>query len=185
MSLQIPLQEPSAPNMTLQSINSASTTTTELLVGEQIVGQTSGARAIVSEKLNDSTITFINKTEIPFVEGETVEAQESNIGAVISSIGTPSFNISANYKFKSGQEETFYDHGRLKRKKGKTSPAKQLKIYFSSASFDSTDTGDVVTVNSYNNFDYANEIRTVEIYRNSDIIDIRPRVAEYTVDLLT
>jgi len=172
----------SAPNMTLQSINSASTTTTELLIGEQIVGQTSGARAIVSEKLNDSTITFIRKTETVFVEGETIEAQESNIGAIISSIGTPSFNISANYKFKTGQEETFYDHGRLKRKKGKSSPAKQLKIYFSSAFFDSTDTGDVVTVNSYNNFDYADEIRVVETYRNSDIIDIRPRVAEYTVD---
>ena len=171
----------SAPNMTLQSINSASTTTTELLVGEQIVGQTSGARAIVSEKLNDSTITFISKTETVFVEGETVEAQESNIGAVVSSIGSPSFNISPNYTFRTGQEETFYDHGRLRRKKDKSSPAKQLKIYFSSASFDTTDTGDVVTVNSYNNFDYSDEIRNVDIYRNSDIIDIRPRVAEYTV----
>ena len=171
----------SAPNMTLQSINSASTTTTELLIGEQIVGQTSGARAIVSEKLNDSTITFISKTEIVFVEGETIEAQESNIGAVISSIGSPSFNISQNYTFRTGQEETFYDHGRLRRKNGKSSPAKQLKIYFSSASFDTTDTGDVVTVNSYNNFDYSDEIRNVDIYRNSDIIDIRPRVAEYTV----
>ena len=171
----------SAPNMTLQSINSASTTTTELLIGEQIVGQTSGARAIVSEKLNDSTITFISKTETVFVEGETIEAQESNIGAVISSIGSPSFNVSPNYTFRTGQEETFYDHGRLRRKKDKSSPAKQLKIYFSSASFDTTDTGDVVTVNSYNNFDYSNEIRNVDIYRNSDIIDIRPRVAEYTV----
>ncbi len=171
----------SAPNMTLQSINSASTTTTELLIGEQIVGQTSGARAIVSEKLNDSTITFISKTETVFVEGETIEAQESNIGAVISSIGSPSFNVSPNYTFRTGQEETFYDHGRLRRKKDKSSPAKQLKIYFSSASFDTTDTGDVVTVNSYNNFDYSDEIRRVDIYSNSDIIDIRPRVAEYTV----
>ena len=171
----------SAPNMTLQSINSASTTTTELLIGEQIVGQTSGARAIVSEKLNDSTITFISKTETVFVEGETIEAQESNIGAVIASIGSPSFNVSPNYTFKTGQEETFYDHGRLRRKKDKSSPAKQLKIYFSSASFDTTDTGDVVTVNSYNNFDYSDEIRSVDIYSNSDIIDIRPRVAEYTV----
>ena len=43
----------------------------------------------------------------------------------------------------------------LEEKKDKSSPAKQLKIYFSSASFDTTDTGDVVTVNSYNNFDYG------------------------------
>ena len=119
MNLQTPSEIFSAPNMTLQSINSASTTTTELLIGEQIVGQTSGARAIVSEKLNDSTITFINKTEIPFVEGETVEAQESNIGAVIASIGTPSFNISPNYKFKADRKKLSMIMVALKERKDK------------------------------------------------------------------
>ena len=47
--------------------------------------------------------------------------------------------------------------------------------------FDSTDTGDVITVESYKNFNYSTEIPSVDGIRNSDIIDIRPRVSNYTV----
>ena len=54
----------------------------------------------------------------------------------------------------------------LEERKINHQPAKQLKIYFSSASFDSTDDGDIVTVNSYSHFDYTNEINYVDIYRN-------------------
>ena len=170
-----------APRVTLQSINSASTTTAEFLIGEQIVGQTSGAIAIIAEKIDNSRVTYINKNEIVFVEGETIQSQESNISAVVSTLEAPSFNISPNYSFRTGQETTFYDYGRIKRKKDSSAPLKQLKIYFSSASYDTTDNGDITTVNSYRNFDYANEIKRVNVYRNSDIIDIRPRVANYTV----
>lgn len=170
-----------APRVTLQSINSASTTTTELLIGEKIVGQTSGAIAIVAERIDNSRITYINKNETVFVEGETILSQESNVSAVVSSLEAPSFNVSPNYSFRTGQETTFYDYGRIRRKKDSSAPSKQLRIYFSSASYDTTDTGDITTVNSYKNFDYASEIKTVDNYRNSDIIDIRPRVADYTV----
>ena len=92
----------------------------------------------------------------------------------------PSFNISSNYTFKTGQEDTFYSHGRIKRKNDSSAPSKQIKVYFSSASYSSTDDGDITTVNSYGQFDYGDEIKSVEIYRNSDIIDIRPRVSNYT-----
>ena len=171
----------SAPSMALLSINSASTTTAELLIGERLVGQTSGAIAIVAEKLSDSSITYINKTETLFVEGETIRFQESNVSAVISSIDSPSFNISSNYTFKTGQEDTFYDQGRILRRKDRSAPEKQLKIYFSNSTFSSTDTGNVITVNSYTNYDYGTEVKTIDGYRNSDIIDIRPRVSTYTV----
>ena len=36
--------------------------------------------------------------------------------ALVSTLSTPSFNISSNYTFKTGQENTFYDFGRIKRK---------------------------------------------------------------------
>lgn len=172
----------SAPNMSLLSINSSSTTTAELLIGEKLIGQTSGAIAIVTEKLSDSSITYISKTETLFIEGETIQFQESNITAVISSIDSPSFNISPNYTFSTGQESTFYDQGRIRRKNDKSAPEKQLKIYFSNSTFSSTDTGNVITVNSYNNYDYGKEVNSVDVYRNSDIIDIRPRVSSYTVE---
>ena len=171
----------SCPTTTLLNINSASTTTSELLIGEIVTGQSSGAVAIVTEIISDAKIGFIYKNESVFAEGETLEFEESAVSAVVSTLDTPSFNISPNYTFKTGQETTFYDYGRLKRKVTAAAPAKQLKIYFSSASYDSTDDGDVTTVNSYSNFDYGKEIRSVENIRNSDIIDIRPRVAEFTV----
>jgi hypothetical protein len=173
--------DPSAPTMVLQSINSASTTTSEFLIGEQIIGQTSGAVAIVAFKSNDSTIEYIAKNEIVFLEGETIESQESSVSGVISTLSTPSFNISSNYTFTSGQQGTFYDTGSIRRKKDSTSPSKKLKIYFMSAYFDTTDDGDITTIESYRQFNYTNEIGLIGNNRNSDIIDIRPRVADYTV----
>ena len=172
---------PSCPQSVLQSINTSSTTTAELLIGEKFVGQTSGAAAIVAEKLNDSSISFLYKNEIAFVEGETVQFEESNASALVSTLSTPSFNISSNYTFKTGQENTFYDHGRIKRKSDSTQPSKQLKIYFSSASYSSTDDGDITTVNSYSQLDYTDDIKNVNVFRTSDIIDIRPRVSDHTV----
>ena len=50
-----------------------------------------------------------------------------------------------------------------------------------SAYYASTDTGDITTVNSYENFDYASEIKSVNNIFAADIIDIRPRVSAYTV----
>ena len=170
---------PSCPQVVLQSLNTQSTTTAELLIGERLVGQTSGSVAIVADKLNDSSISFLYKNEIAFVEGETLEFEESNSSALISTLSTPSFNISSNYTFKTGQENTFYDFGRIKRKSDSTAPSKQIRVYFTSAEYSSTDDGDITTINSYKQFDYTNEIKSINFYRNSDIIDIRPRVSNY------
>ena len=57
---------------------------------------------------------------------------------------------------------------------------KQLKIYFQNAYYESTDNGDIVTVESYDAINYK-DIGSVNGHRNSDIIDIRPRVSNYTV----
>ena len=171
----------SAPKVSLTNINSTSTTTAELLVGESFIGETTGSAQIVTEKLTSGQISFTSTNDVQLIEGETVTFQESGIQAIVSVLDSTSFDVSENFTFITGQEETFYDQGRLKRKEGKEAPAKQLKVYFSSASFDSTDTGDITTVESYKNFDYATEIKTVNGFPMSDIIDIRPRVSEYSV----
>ena len=75
------------------------------MIGERLIGQTSGAVAIVAEKLDNSNISFIYKNEIAFVEGETVEFEESAASALISTLLTPSFNVSSNYSFQTGQEK--------------------------------------------------------------------------------
>ena len=171
----------SAPKVSLLNIISPSTTTADILIGEKVVGETSGSIALVAEIVNASTISFIYKNESVFVEGETITFDESNITARVSVLDTPSFNISSNFIFNTGQEETIYSHGSIKRKAKNSPPVKQLKVYFTSASFESTDNGDIITVESYKNFDYSKDIKTINNFRNSDIIDLRPRVSEYTV----
>jgi hypothetical protein len=172
---------PSCPRVVLSAINSASTTTLELVVGELIIGQTSGTVAIYAERITDSQVSFIYKNENTFREGETVIFQESNVQATITTLSSPSFEVSPNYTFTNGQEETFYDYGTIKRKSNSEEPSKKLKVYFSNGYYDSTDDGDLTTVESYRTFDYVKDIHSVNSFRNTDILDIRPRVSQYTV----
>ena len=173
--------DPSAPTAVLFSITSPSTTTSELIIGEKITGQTSGAIAICAEKLTSTQISFIYKNQNTFKEGETLIFEESNISAVIVTLNIDSFNISSNYTFSTGQEGTFYDFGTINRKSDSDEPTKRLKIYFQSGYYQSSDDGDITTVNSYDTFDYSKEIQSVNGIRNSDVIDIRPRTSSYTV----
>ena len=175
------LEVPSAPKMVLSDINSQSTTTTELTVGEHLIGQNSGAVAIYAERLTDSQITFIYKNDFVFAEGETVIFQESEIQGVVTTLDATSFEIGGEYTFSTGQEKTIYDYGTISRRPEAEAPNKKIKVYFESAYYDSTDDGDITTVNSYENFDYAGDIMGIDGISNSDIIDIRPRVADYIV----
>jgi hypothetical protein len=172
---------PSAPKMILSSINGSTGTTSDLLIGEEIVGQTGNTIAIVAEKLSSSQISFVYKNQNIFKEGETVTFRESNIQAVITTLDSPSFDISFNYSYSTGQKGTFYDYGFITRKSNAIEPNKKIKVYFSSGFYDSSDDGDITTINSYNTFNYSSELKTINGVSTSDIIDIRPRVSAYTV----
>ena len=173
----------SAPKMTLASLTSASTTTAELIIGEIVIGQLTNAVAIVAEKVVNSAsqIVFIYKNDTQFKEGEQVSFQESNVEGQVTTLSSPSFDISADYTYNIGQKGTYYDYGTITRKADSDAPSRQIKVYFMSAYYASTDTGDITTVNSYENFDYASEIKSVNNIFAADIIDIRPRVSAYTV----
>jgi len=171
---------PSAPKVTLSSIVTQSTTTNELIIGEHMVGQDSEAVAIVAEKLTNNQISFVYKNNLEFKEGETVTFQESSAQAVVSTLDAISFDISPNYNFFDGGEVTFYDYGTIKRKADADTPKRKLKIYYQSGSFDSNDTGDIVTVNSYDQFTYGFDIIRIANNSATDIIDIRPRVSAIT-----
>jgi hypothetical protein len=172
---------PSAPTVILSSISGPSTKTADLIIGEQFVGQLSGAIGICAEKLTDSQISFISKNQNNFKEGETIKFAESNITAVITTLNSPSSNISSNFIFTNGQKDTFYDYGVISRKSNAEEPSRKLRIYFSNGYYDSTDDGDITTINSYTGFDYGKEIQTVSGIRNSDIIDIRPKTTDFSV----
>ena len=174
------VNDPQCPKMTLTAIQSVSATTSEMVIGEYITGEDSGAIAIVAEKIDDLTIGYIVKNELTFTEGEAIVANESGLEAVILTLTEPSFDVTEGYDFRRGQESTFWDYGKLIRKEVTEAPDKKLKVYFENAIYESTDTGDIVTVNSYDSFPYES-LGMVDRVSNSDMIDIRPRVAPYTV----
>ena len=173
--------DPSAPKMVLGSLTSSTTTTSEFVIGETIIGQTSGSYAIVAEKLTDTQISFIHKNDISFKEGEVIVAQESLVEGTIVTLDSSSFNITTNFRINDGQDSTFLNYGSIIRNNNFNAPEKRIKIYFSNGYYDTTDDGDITTVNSYNTFNYATEISSVDEIPESDIIDIRPRVSDYTV----
>ena len=172
---------PSAPKLTLTDIASPSTTTADFLIGEVIEGESSGAIAIIAEILDDSTVTFLYRNEEVFKEGERILTNQTNIYSNIQKLDTPSFDVSVNYTFDDGQQSSFYDYGFIERKSENEAPDRKLKIYFCTAGYNVTDTGDITTADSYKNFSFSKEIREIDGHRNTDIIDIRPRVSDYSV----
>jgi hypothetical protein len=173
--------DPSAPKANLSSINSPNSKTTDLIIGEKFVGRTSGASGIVAERTSDSQISFIIKSSLNFSEGEIVEFKESGVQAVISSLTSPSLNISSKFSYQNGQNGSFYNYGYLSKKSSEVSPLRKIKIYFSNGFYESSDNGDITTANSYQAFNFSNEIPRVDTIRNTNIIDIRPRVSNYNV----
>ena len=99
----------------------------------------------------------------------------------MNTIDVPSRNISADFTFNSGQSSTLFNHGFITRKSNFNVPTKKIKIYFANGFFESSDTGDITTVNSYGDLDYKNDVQFINDFRNTDILDIRPRVSNYTV----
>ena len=174
--------DPSAPKMTLSSINTVDGGTTDLLLGEQIKGSTSGAIAIYTEQLTDSQISYIPLNESEFVEGESVLFVNSNVQAIVNTIDVPSRNISADFNFNSGQSSTLFNHGFITRKSNVDAPTKKIKIYFTNGFFESDDTGDITTANSYDDLDYKNDVQTINGIRNTDLI--RYKTQSFKITLL-
>ena len=171
----------SAPKMTLTSLDGVTGQTQDLIIGETLVGEDSGALAVYTEELSTTQISYTLRNETAFNEGETVTFKESNVQGVITTISEPSNDIGASYTFNNGQKGTFYNYGFLTRKNKADAPTRQLKVYYSNGYYDSGDEGDITTKNSYDAFDYDTDISEVNGIRNTDLIDIRPRVSDYTV----
>ena len=172
--------DPVAPSMTLGSMDGPTNTTNDLIIGEEIIGSISGARAIYVTRSTDTNIEFIYKNRTPFEPGEVINYQESGVSAVATNISQGSKNITKSFDFKTGQRKSIYDFSRIERRSGVTIPSNKLKVYFMSASYNTADTGDITVCNSYNDFDYGSNITSISGFRLTDIIDARPRVSNYT-----
>jgi hypothetical protein len=172
---------PSAPRLSLESLTGPNATTADLILGETVRGALSGARATYVEKTTDTTVEIVYLNQKSFTVGEILVFEESGIESRVSSVTANGKDITSSYILDNGQRDTFYDYGRIRRISEKDSPKKKIKVYFQYGYYSSNDDGDVTTVNSYNSFNFNKDVPYYNELRNTDIIDIRPRVASYTV----
>jgi hypothetical protein len=167
-------------NATLPSITISGLNTSNIIVGEVAIGKTSGAVAICVSTPSSSVVEFVYKNSNKFVANEYVTFTESNKEATITSVSEGDSNIISEFILDNGQREQFYDIGRLIRKEASKQPSRRLKIVFDYFRFESTDGGDLITVNSYPSELYGSKIPYYDSVRNTDVIDVRPRVSDYS-----
>ena len=154
--------------------------TGNVIVGEQIIAEGSGAVARVTDVTNNTKIKFVYENDKTFEVDESITLVTSGIVAVISKLDSGDTSIVDNYILDNGQTKEFADYGRIIREKSAAAPNRRIKIIFDHYTRSGISTnGTVESINSYNTLDYSNEIPTIDGKSASDIIDLRPRVAPY------
>jgi len=156
---------------------------TDAILGEKIIGSTSGAVAqSVTLPAIGNEVEFVYLNSQKFIVGEIVTFEESNIQSTVQSITLGSYlDLTSRFTLDKGQKEQFYDYSRIVRSDGISPPSKQLLVIFNYYDVPISDEGDVFTVNSYQEERFLNDIPLLPSgVRASDTLDFRPRVAEFT-----
>jgi hypothetical protein len=171
--------DPQVPWISIADLTSPTSNTSDLILGEYLIGSESGAVAVYVEQKNSTQIYLVYKTDKTFQVSEEVIFQESGYSAVVGTVNPGDRNIINNFTIDNGQRRNYYDYGRLVKKPTAQEPVGRLKIYFDTFTFDSSDSGDLITANSYLTALYGTKIPSIDGIRNTDVIDIRPRVSSY------
>jgi hypothetical protein len=174
------ISDPSLPNLKLTSFTGPTNNNQDYVIGEQIIGQTSGAVGLVVNRVSTDTIEYVYLNLNQFVEGEVVRGKDSTTQALVTEKGLGDKNVTQNFSLDNGQRDQYYDYGRIIRRRNVVEPTKKLKVVFQNYTIDSSDTGEFITANSYLNSNFKTEVPLYRGRRVSDFIDIRPRVAPYT-----
>ena len=156
---------------------------TSAIIGENIFGTTSKAIAkVVSIDSGNSQINVVYLTNDRFATLEPLTFEESNTTAVLQAATPGKYrDITSSYLLDKGQRDQYYDYSRIVRNRGAYIPHRQLLIIYNRYDIPSGDTGDVFTVNSYDEERYTKDIpqigpRRIEAH---DVLDFRPRVSTY------
>ena len=172
------IQDPQLPKVFFSSTN---TNVNNFIKGELLIGENSSAAAYFVSTNGSNEIEIVYANENKFSLGETITSKESNISGVIGAITVGDKEIKNNFILDNGQRQEYYDYSRLIRKKEFNSPTKKIKIVYNNYVIDSSSQGDFVSVDSYDDDRYTSEIPSINGVRNTDIIDLRPRVTSYNV----
>lgn len=153
------------------------------IVGENIIGSSSGAVARVVQKLPNNTLSVIYLNPERFQPNETVRFTESNINSVISTVILGEYiDLTNNFNLDKGQRDQYLDYSRINRNRSSIQPSKRLLVVFDRYEVSPSDNGDLFTVLSYDEERYLEDIPNVgsRQVRASDILDFRPRVSPFT-----
>lgn len=174
-----------APKFDQLEFSSLFNVSTNVIVGENIIGQESGAMARVVRKPvgSPNNIEFVYLNPNRFVSGETVTFTESDLTAVINSIVLGEYKkITNRFLLDKGQKNQYYDYSRLIRINGEEAPSRKISVVLDYYSVPSNDTGDVYTVLSYPSEQYSELVPIIgnNVELASNTLDFRPRVASIT-----
>ena len=172
-----------APTLDSIEFPSGLSLNTSSILGERVVGSTSGAIAQVVTRSSASKVEIVYLNSNVFETGEIVTFEESNIVSTITTVNVGNYqDVKSQYILDKGSREQYYDYSRILRTNRNYTPSHQLLVIFNRYSVPSNDNGNVYTVNSYSADRFKFDIPAVsngEI-RASDTLDFRPRVAEFT-----
>ena len=172
---------PDLPSATFTSFTGPSANTSNLVIGERVIGETSGAVAVVTEIPTTTKVSFVYLNSQIFNVGEKVTFETSGINAIVTLCSKGDKNVTDYFTVSNGMEPGFYNYGYLIRKKNATIPARRLKIVYNHFIVESSDRGDFFTASSYKPEDRVYLTAIDGIPRKQDsLIDIRPRVANYS-----
>jgi len=175
------MTDPDLPSITMSSITGPSGTTSDILVGEEVVS-TNGAVAIVAEITNASTIGLTYRNSTRFQPGDVATFQTSGLQATVTAFTVGDREILSKYRLDTGQRASYYDYSRLIRRRDETAPSTKLKVVYQHYVVPETDEGDIFSIDSYGSERFDNDIYYLDSRmtdRLTDYIDIRPRVSTY------
>ena len=173
----------SAPTLDQIEFSASAIVSTNAIIGENILGNSSKAIARIVTKPSTNTLGVVYLNENKFSAGESVSFEESNITTDIVSITEGKYkNLTISYKLDKGQKEQYYDYSRIVRNDNSIEPSKQLLVVFDHYTVPTSDSGDVFTVLSYDEQRFSSDIPSIESkgVRCSDTLDFRPRVPVFS-----
>ena len=155
---------------------------TNSILGERVVGSTSGAIAQVVTRSSATKVEIVYLNDSKFVVGEIATFEESSIASTVQAVNSGNYqDITSKFTLDKGVKDQYYDYSKLVRINGNYIPTHKLLIIFNHYTVPSNDTGNLYTVNSYTADRYKTDIPlTSNGLRSSDTLDFRPRVAQFT-----
>jgi len=160
----------------------------EFLEYEIIVGQSSGARAVMLKWAGSGYVSYYRTVGgIQFIETEVVVGQTSSASANIANLNHGSEDIKSRYFFDNGQKDGYYDLSKISRKVGEPAPNGPLLIvmdYFTPGAgnfFDKESYASIpyseIPVYSPNRIDLGG-LEPDGTFELSDCVDFRPVVGQ-------